>query len=51
MTSSVSKQTDYVVAGREAGSKLDKAGQLKVAVLDEDEFNSILGEGNSSALE
>jgi DNA ligase (NAD+) len=43
VTGSVSKKTDYVVAGEEAGSKLDKAKELGVAVLDEKAFLKKLG--------
>jgi DNA ligase (NAD+) len=43
VTSSVSKKTDYVVAGEEAGSKLDKAKELGVKVIDEAAFKELLG--------
>src|SRR5207302_10530056 len=39
---SVSKKTDYVVAGEEAGSKLDKARALGVKVLDEAQFMKMI---------
>jgi len=40
---SVSKQTSFVVAGEKAGSKLEKAQKLGVAVIDEDEFLKMIG--------
>jgi DNA ligase (NAD+) len=42
---SVSKKTDYVVAGESAGSKLDKAKEFGVSVLTEDEWLILIGEG------
>lgn len=42
VSGSVSKKTDYVIYGTEAGSKLDKANQLGVATLSEDEFEALL---------
>ncbi len=48
-SSGVSKKTDYVVVGDNAGSKADKAEELGVTVLDEDGFKTLL-EGGPSAL-
>jgi DNA ligase (NAD+) len=45
VSGSVSKKTDYVVAGRDAGSKLDKARELRVTVLDEAGLLRLLGDG------
>ncbi len=43
VSGSVSKKTDYVVAGADAGSKLDKAKELGVAVIDEKEMERLAG--------
>ena len=43
VTGSVSKNTDFVLAGEEAGSKLDKAQQLGIRILNESEFLKMYG--------
>jgi DNA ligase (NAD+) len=42
VSGSLSKNTDYLVAGEKAGSKLEKARKLGVKVIDEEEFNKII---------
>jgi len=41
-TSSVSKETDYVVVGENPGSKVDKARKNNVTILDEEEFKTFI---------
>jgi DNA ligase (NAD+) len=43
VSGSVSKKTSYVLAGESAGSKLDRASELGVAIIDEEKFLKILG--------
>jgi DNA ligase (NAD+) len=45
VSSSVSKKTNFVVAGENAGSKYDKAVELGVPILDEDAFRVLLSSG------
>ncbi|WP_368489002.1 NAD-dependent DNA ligase LigA [Clostridium sp. BJN0013] len=42
VSSSVSKKTSYVLAGKEAGSKLDKAQNLGITIIDEEEFMDMI---------
>ena len=46
ISSSISGSTDYLIVGETPGSKLKKAGDLGVNILNEDEFLSMLGEGH-----
>ena len=49
VSGSVSKKTDFVIAGAEAGSKLEKARSLGVTVIDEAEFLRLLGSGTGNS--
>ena len=40
----MSKKTDYVVAGDDAGSKLAKARELEVSIIDEEQLQKMLGD-------
>jgi DNA ligase (NAD+) len=43
VSSSVSKKTDYVVVGKDPGSKYDQARQLGIETLEEDHFKELIG--------
>lgn len=50
VSSSVSKKTSYVIVGENPGSKLEKAKNLGVIILNEDEFLNLIGELNEKEL-
>ena len=45
VTSSVSKKTDYVVKGADPGSKLDKAQQIGIHIIDEEQLRALIVKG------
>ena len=50
VSGSVSKKTDYVVAGEAAGSKLTKAQDLGVKIIDESSLLDLLGQASQAAI-
>ena len=48
MSGSISKKTDYLLAGEKAGSKLTKAESLGVTILNEDSFSALLNDGSAT---
>jgi DNA ligase (NAD+) len=50
VSGSVSKKTDYVVAGEAAGSKLTKAQELGVKIIDESTLLAMLGESSQATI-
>jgi len=51
VTSSVSSKTDYLVIGESPGSKLDKARQMNITTLNEQEFLKLIGKGSGASRE
>jgi DNA ligase (NAD+) len=47
VTGSVSRTTNYIVAGENPGSKLDKARELGIPIIDEDEFENLMNHGET----